>query len=171
MVVVQWYYKKTDLDMKKLNISEDDAKFIGENEVFQTNHQDKVFADSIIAKCNVFTIKEYDELESIDFNTTFFTRASYCPVKKQLTPEFKDWEKYCECKKPLNPNDRYVNCDDCRKWFHPDCVQLTEEDVQKEEDWFCNQCLQSKPAAEIKQEKTISNQQKQKPPSPNQEKH
>ena len=35
---------------------------------------------------------------------------------------------------------RYVNCDGCGKWFHPECMKLTEEDAEKEEDWFCNEC-------------------------------
>ena len=140
MIIVQWYYKKSDIDFKKLAISEEDQIYIGDNEVFQTAHQDKVFADSIIAKCKVYTIKEYDELNSIDIHTTFFTRATYCPLLKKLTPEFNEWEKYCICKKPLNPNLKYVNCDSCSKWFHYECSGLTEEEMLQEVEWFCPDC-------------------------------
>ena len=126
--------------MKKLPIAEEDQIYIGDNEVFQTAHQDKVFADSIIAKCKVYSIKEYDELNSIDIHTTFFTRATYCPLQKRLTPEFDEWEKYCICKKPLNPNLKYVNCDGCSKWFHPECSGLSEEDMIAEVEWYCPDC-------------------------------
>ena len=88
MIQVQWYYQKSDLDMKKLDIAEDEAEYIGENELFPTRHTDKVFVDAIVSKCQVYTIKEYDGLESIDFHTTFFTRATYCPLSKTLEPDF-----------------------------------------------------------------------------------
>lgn len=83
--------------MKKLGILEDEKEYIGENEVFPTRHRDKVFADAIVSKCQVYSIKQYDDLESIDFNTTFFTRATYCPLSKTLEPAFSDWDKLCIC--------------------------------------------------------------------------
>jgi len=88
MIGVQWYYKKSDLDYKKVGVSEEDFnKFIGENEVFPSNHYDKVYVDCISKKCQVHTIEKYDELETID-NVTFFTRANYDPVKRVLDPPF-----------------------------------------------------------------------------------
>ena len=83
--------------MKKLQVTEEDQDYIGENEVFPTRHRDKVFADAIVNKCQVYSLKQYDDLESIDFNTTFFTRSSYCPLAKALLPAFKDWDKLCIC--------------------------------------------------------------------------
>lgn len=56
MIEVQWYYKKQDLDFKKLGISESDQLYIGENEVFPTNHHDKIYVDCIQGKCRVPSI-------------------------------------------------------------------------------------------------------------------
>ena len=56
MIQVQWYYRKQDLDMKKLGVTDDDIEYIGENEVFPTRHRDKVFADAIVSKCQVYSI-------------------------------------------------------------------------------------------------------------------
>ena len=53
MIKVQWYYKKQDLDLRKLGINDEDLEFIGENEVFPSKHYDKIFADAIMAKCRV----------------------------------------------------------------------------------------------------------------------
>ena len=50
------YYKKQDLDVKKLGLTEEDLEYVGENEVFPTNHYDKVYVDCIHGKCNVYTI-------------------------------------------------------------------------------------------------------------------
>jgi hypothetical protein len=47
------YYKKKDLDLKKMNIKPSDAEFIGENELFITNHTDKIYIDSINGRCKV----------------------------------------------------------------------------------------------------------------------
>ena len=43
--------------MKKLGVQEDEKEYIGENEVFPTRHRDKVFADAIVSKCQVYSIK------------------------------------------------------------------------------------------------------------------
>lgn len=126
--------------MKKLSILEDEKEYIGENEVFPTRHRDKVFADAIVSKCQVYSIKQYDDLESIDFNTTFFTRATYCPLSKTLEPAFSDWDKLCICQRPLNPNLLHIKCDLCGKWFHPKCMTLNDEQIEKLEDFFCPGC-------------------------------
>jgi hypothetical protein len=123
MVEVQWYYKKCHLDFENLQIPETDRLFIGENEIFPSCHQDKVFVDSIFSKCRVCSMKQYDELDLID-TKTFFTRAMYNPLLKVMDPPFKDWDRLCVCKKPLNPNLVHIKCDECCKWFHPECMGI-----------------------------------------------
>ena len=122
------YYKKQDLDFKKLGISQEDLLYIGDNEVFPTNHYDKVYIDCVMSKCKVYNITAYDDLDTID-NLTYFTRATYNPMAKVLAPAFKDWEQYCTCLKPLNPNILYIKCDNCNKWYHPKCMNLTEDEA------------------------------------------
>lgn len=46
------YYKKQDLDNKKLGIPDEDLEYIGDNEVFPTNHHDKVYVDCIAGEFN-----------------------------------------------------------------------------------------------------------------------
>ena len=70
--------------------------YIGDNELFPTNHTDKVFVDSINGRAKVYTIQEYDQLEFIE-TSSFFTRADYDPLKKKLSPDYKNWDRYCEC--------------------------------------------------------------------------
>ena len=143
MIKVQWFYKKSDLDLRKLGISEEDLEYIGENEVFPSKHYDKIFADAIVAKCLVYSIKEYDEIQLTD-NTTYFTRATYCPLTKTLTPSFHNWERLCICYKPLNPNLLYIKCDGCGKWYHPKCMNLSNQEVDQLEDFFCIVCKAKK---------------------------
>ena len=143
MIKVQWFYKKSVLDLRKLGISEEDLEYIGENEVFPSKHYDKIFADAIVAKCLVYSIKEYDEIQLTD-NTTYFTRATYCPLTKTLTPSFQNWERLCICYKPLNPNLLYIKCDGCGKWYHPKCMNLSNQEVDQLEDFFCIVCKAKK---------------------------
>ena len=117
------------MDLKKLNILRDDEAYIGDNEVFPTNHHDKIYVDCIYGKCKVYTIQEYDELDSID-NLTYFTRSNYNPLQKVLEPAYHQWEAFCTCHKPLNPNMLYIKCDECNKWYHPQCMGLSDEDAQ-----------------------------------------
>lgn len=145
MIQVHWFYKKSDLNINKLSISPTDFKrFIGENEIFPCEeHSDMIFADAIIGKAQVYQIKEYDEIQQIDINTTFFTRAHYNPMKKELTPSYAQWEKLCVCKKPLNPNLQYINCDKCNNWFHPECMKLSNNvELQNLAEFFCTNCRQ-----------------------------
>lgn len=102
--------------------------YIGDNEVFPTNHTDRIYVDCILGPCHVFSIKEYDELDNID-QFTYFTRSNYNPLQKVLEPPFKDWETFCMCSKPLNPNLLYIKCDACSKWFHPKCMGLSDEEA------------------------------------------
>ena len=95
MLKVKWLYRKSDIiqmAQTKLVIKNEDLIYIGDNEVFPTNHTDKVFADSIYSKCHVYTIKDYDELTQTDLSTTFFTRASFDVQKLTVSPAFSDWE-------------------------------------------------------------------------------
>ena len=63
MIEVQWFYKKADLDFKALEIDEKDIKYIADNEVFPSNHFDKVFIDCVTGACQVHQLKQYDNLE------------------------------------------------------------------------------------------------------------
>lgn len=71
-------------------------------------------------------------------------RANYNPIQKSLDPPFKEWEAFCTCLKPLNPNLLYIKCDDCNKWYHPKCMGLTEEEAQNKEEFYCTLCLSKK---------------------------
>ncbi len=136
---VQWYYRKKDINREKNNILSN-KKFgsISDFEVFKTEHSDIIFIESLINKCYVYTYDEYEELENhSDF--TFFSRASYDPNKKMLNPSFDKWEKACKCMLPLNPDQLYIKCDKCGKWYHPSCCGLSETNLDNI-DFICYKC-------------------------------
>ena len=58
---VQWYYHWSELELDKLGINEADTMYLGENELFYSDHIDTVYVDSILGKCDVYTIAEYDQ--------------------------------------------------------------------------------------------------------------
>jgi nucleosome-remodeling factor subunit BPTF len=41
---------------------------------------------------------------------------------------------------PLNPNEFFIGCEKCQKWFHPRCVGLTTVDAEKIEKFYCELC-------------------------------
>lgn len=40
----------------------------------------------------------------------------------------------------MNPSDLYVNCDSCRRWYHPECVGIKSEIVDSLEEFICVNC-------------------------------
>lgn len=49
-------------------------------------------------------------------------------------------DRQCICKNS-NPDDKWIICDGCFQWFHPNCVSLSNEKFEyilnKNKQWFC----------------------------------
>ena len=43
---------------------------------------------------------------------------------------------YCKCRKPSF--GEMIECDQCKEWFHYECVDIDEDNVP--EDWICEEC-------------------------------
>lgn len=69
------FYKKSDIAKDKA-ISKQELSWIGENEVFETNHKSKIFADLLNGKCKIWDIQEYDGKTGLGGND-FYSRARY----------------------------------------------------------------------------------------------
>jgi len=139
-IEVQWYYKKSDLNREK-NALKDDEKYdsISEFELFTSNHKDIIFIETIISLCTVLSLEEYERLDTHS-STTFFTRATYDPIHHMINPPFTSWEKACVCGNPLNPDQLYIKCDGCEKWFHPRHCGVNENDAENLKEFYCVKC-------------------------------
>lgn len=128
------YYKKSDLmkNFPTLN------KSISENEVFLSLHKDIVLVECINGPCAIVTYEEYDQQPSISPNM-FFTRATYDHINRKLSPPPEEWEKQCNCGRPINPDLLYVMCDKCCKWFHADCIGVSKEEAE-DISFICEDC-------------------------------
>lgn len=71
---VKWYYRKSDI-LKWVFLEEDYGDYLSEYEVFMSDHSENVIIESIISKCSVMTIDDYEKHPN-DSNI-FFTRAAY----------------------------------------------------------------------------------------------
>jgi hypothetical protein len=138
-IEVQWYYKKKDINRVKNGLtSTRKYNSLSEYEVFKSQHKDVIYIESIICKCFVYTLDEYEALETLTPNT-FFCRAGYDPAKQMLNPFFEKWEKACKCQLPLNPDQLYLSCEKCEKWYHPECCDIKEAEVNTVE-FICFKC-------------------------------
>lgn len=138
-IEVSWYYRKKDINREKNYLTEQrrfDA--ISDFEVFKSNHKDIIYIESIINKCWVYTLEEYEKLEEFG-QSTFFTRASYDPKRQLLDPAFERWGKECRCKLPLNPDQLYIKCEICSRWFHPECYSISYDEINSIE-FTCDPC-------------------------------
>ena len=52
-------------------------------------------------------------------------------------------EVFCVCKKPWDDGSFMVQCNQCEEWFHPKCIGVKEESIDRDEEvmWFCPPCL------------------------------
>ena len=73
----------------------------------------------------------------------FFTiyRAKYDIAKNKLEPPIEKWQKHCLCQKPLNPDHLVIQCENCNRWYHPNCIKLTDEQAEKMENFKCTECI------------------------------
>ena len=136
---VQWYYHWSELDLVNMGIKESDLIYMGENELFYSDHSETVYIDSIIGRCDVFSIDEYDNCDTIN-DDTYYSRAKFITKENRLEPPFHHWETLCTCNKPMNPNLLTVGCDKCGQWYHPKCEGLADESIKNIETFVCSRC-------------------------------
>ena len=136
---VQWYYHWSELDYTALGIPESDFIYMGENELFSSDHEEIVYIGFIIGKCEVLTIQEYDNCEAIADNT-YYSRAKFVTKEDRLEPPYNEWETLCSCNKPMNPNLLTVGWDRCDRWYHPKWEGLSDESIQDIDTFVCSRC-------------------------------
>jgi hypothetical protein len=78
--------------------------------------------------------------QGIIFDSILNYRAQYDVKKRKIMPPMETWETHCICKSPLNPDYMYIQCEECEKWFHIQCVGLSSNEVETVEKWYCNDC-------------------------------
>lgn len=140
-IKIQWYYSKNDINLEKNGIDKESLNSLSDFEIFKSSHKDIIYIETIVCKCQVLKIEDYTKLmESTD--SDYFYRAEYNPQTETLNPPFKDWERVCVCNKVFNPDDLYLKCDKCNKYFHPECVRIKREDIEHLNDFYCDSCKQ-----------------------------
>lgn len=118
-IEIERVFKKEDLpDPLLLKYGE----FISAAEVFPSQEKIYLYVESIKSKCTLITIEEYGEL-GLTCDTIFYSRSRFDPEKKAIVPDPMTWRSDCQCKKPTNPDLKYVACARCAKWFHSECVE------------------------------------------------
>lgn len=139
-IKVQWYYSKTDINREKNGLNEDiNYNSLSNFEVFNSPHTDIIYIETVVCKCFVVSLEDYCKLEEPS-EVTYFQRAEYDPIKQFLKPPYDKWEKICKCKTPFNPDVLYLKCDKCMKYYHPYCVGINEEEAEKLDLFFCDEC-------------------------------
>ena len=93
-IKVQWYYHWSELDLEGLDIPKENQKYLGDNELFFSDHIETVYIDSVLGKCDVSTIQEYDNLDNIN-DENYFTRTKLITGENRLDPPFKAWDTLC----------------------------------------------------------------------------
>lgn len=132
-VRVRWYYRPEESMGGR-------RQFHGAKELFLSDHYDIQSGETIEGKCTVHTFKSYTKLETVGAED-YFCRFEYKAATGGFTPDRV--AVYCKCEMPYNPDDLMVQCEACKDWFHPTCMNLSPEQVKKMESFYCPDCYNS----------------------------
>ncbi|KAE8703146.1 Detected protein of confused Function [Hibiscus syriacus] len=130
-VHVKWYYRPEESIGGR-------RQFHGSKEIFSSDHYDVQSVDTIEAKCTVHSFKSYTKLDAVG-NEDYFCRFEYNSCTGAFNPDRV--AVYCKCEMPYNPDDLMVQCEGCSDWFHPACIEMTEEEAKRLDHFFCETCL------------------------------
>ncbi|XP_050363855.1 chromatin remodeling protein SHL isoform X1 [Argentina anserina] len=130
-VHVRWYYRPEESIGGR-------RQFHGSKEVFLSDHHDVQSADTIEGKCTVHTFRSYSKLDAVG-NDDFFCRFEYNSTTGSFNPDRV--AVYCKCEMPYNPDDLMVQCEGCSDWFHPICIDMSAEEAETVDHFFCESCL------------------------------
>eukprot|EP00887_Chlorella_sp_A99_P005970 scaffold27.g5970.t1 len=98
---VCWFYRPEEvLGGRKV--------FHGQLELYHSDHEDTVAAETIQCHCQVLDLEKFMELEAEEEGPTFFARFSYYPAKRAFKPDRVP--VYCKCEMPFNPDVPMVCC-------------------------------------------------------------
>ncbi|XP_050369567.1 chromatin remodeling protein EBS-like [Argentina anserina] len=129
-VRVRWYYRPEESIGGR-------RQFHGSKELFLSDHFDVQSANTIEGKCVVHSFKNYTKLENVGAED-FYCRFEYKAATGAFTPDRV--AVYCKCEMPYNPDDLMVQCEECKDWFHPACVNISNEVAKKLEHYICSEC-------------------------------
>ncbi|KAM7498343.1 hypothetical protein LguiA_022757 [Lonicera macranthoides] len=135
-VRVRWYYRPEEsLGGRR--------PFHGRKELFLSDQYDVQSADTIRGKCIVHPFKNYVKRENVGAED-YFCRFWYHALTGGFTPDRV--AVYCKCEMPNNPDVLMVRCEGCKDRFHPSCIGMTIEDINKLEHFLCPNCLSNNDA-------------------------
>ncbi|XP_047314041.1 chromatin remodeling protein EBS-like [Impatiens glandulifera] len=129
-VQVRWYYRPGDsIGGRK--------QFHGEKELFLSDHYDIQSAYTIQGKCMVHSLKNYTQLENAGAED-YYCRFEYKAANGLVLPSRV--VVYCKCKLPENPDLLMVQCEECKNWYHPFCVDMTNDQAKHLHLFICSNC-------------------------------
>lgn len=112
-------------------------KFHGIKELFLSDQFDVQCADAIVGKVVVHSLKNYSKLENVGAED-YFCRFEYKATTGVFSPDRV--AVYCKCEMPYNPDELMVQCEGCKDWFHPECLEMAVEEARRLEPFMCSEC-------------------------------
>lgn len=113
-VKVRWFYKPSDIFHAKHD-------FISVAELFDSDHEQDIWVECLYGKVQVLSLEDYHHYDEVEEDLRF-SRATYITKENRLEPPFEDWKRICTCRQILNPDHKYLVCDNCGEFYHEKCL-------------------------------------------------
>ncbi|KAL7088598.1 hypothetical protein ACP275_13G137200 [Erythranthe tilingii] len=127
-VRVRWYYRPEETGAGR-------KQFHGAKELFLSDHYDIQSADTIEGKCTIHTFENYTKLANAR-PQDYYYRFEYKTASGDIVPD--KVRVYCKCGLPYNPDQLMIQCDECKNWYHPGCIDMTIEQAKQLNRFVCS---------------------------------
>ena len=59
--------------------------------------------------------------------------------RSHVKPTKKSVSIYCTCRS-INDGTKMIQCDECKQWYHVNCIKLDTKFLQAKIKWCCSKC-------------------------------
>ncbi|KAG9154682.1 hypothetical protein Leryth_019025 [Lithospermum erythrorhizon] len=115
-----------------------EAPYVARVEKIEADNQNNMkSANTIEGKCIVHSFKNYTKLENVR-PEDYYCRFEYKASTGAFVPDRV--AVYCKCEMPYNPDDLMVQCEECKDWYHPACMEMSIDQAKVLEHFICSEC-------------------------------
>ena len=120
-ILIRWFFKPYDTHDTFI------VNSCSEIELFMSDSYMEIELPTVNGKVRVLTLDELINMEDIEDDDIYFSRAEWRHETAQLEPPLNKWRTACICKSVINPDIPFKVCPSCSSYFHVKCLEMSTD--------------------------------------------